>query len=45
VTLRKTLGDTCFRVLEKQKSFPLSEGCSWKSPGYDSDIGSVGTSL
>jgi len=38
-------GDTRVRVLEKRTSFPLSEGCCLKIPGYDSDIGSVGTSL
>jgi len=34
-------GDTCFRVVEKRKSFPLSEGCCSRT-GYDSEIGSVG---
>jgi len=35
----KTFGDTCFRVLEKRTSFPLSEGCCSRTPEYGSDHG------
>jgi len=34
----------CCRVLEKRTYSPLSEGCCSRTPGFDSDIGSVGTS-
>jgi len=33
----------CFRVLQKRASFPLSEGCCLRTPGYDSNIDSFRT--
>jgi len=42
---KKQFGDTCFSVLVKRTSFPVSEGCCSRTPGYDNDIVSIGTSL